>query len=160
MLLLLLIIIIIIIFKAFLLYNFPCLSFSLSFSFFLSFSAHPPLSTIALSKSSRRRQLWIDQHWCVHASESIEERRLWLLPHCFACLLRLSWVVSKIYRVGAVSDCTTAILWDVASRICLKQHATSLCSFLQAFSQSVLLESKWCNHTVVLTRLYLGISPV
>ena len=42
------------------------------------------------------------------------------------------------------------------SRICSENHATSLSSSLQAFSPSVLLESKRCNHRIVLTWLQLG----
>ena len=38
---------------------------------------------------------------------------------------------------------------EAASRISSKQHLTFMCRSHQAFSQSVSLESKWYNHTVV-----------
>ena len=36
--------------------------------------------------------------------------------------------------------------------ICSKEHVAFLCSSDLTFSQSVLLESRWCNDTVVLTQ--------
>ena len=58
------------------------------------------------------------------------------------------------------SRSTAAVLQVAASRICLKQHTTSLCDTNLAFSPSISLESKWCNHTVVLTLLELRRIPV
>ena len=52
---------------------------------------------------------------------------------------------------GGVSGCTA-----VASRICSKQYAVSLCSSHLAFPASVSLKSKWCSHTVLFTQLQLG----
>ena len=55
--------------------------------------------------------------------------------------------------------------WEVsghktgASRISSKQLTVSLCSSNLAFSPGISLESKWCNHMVVLTKLQLGIIP-
>ena len=64
------------------------------------------------------------------------------------------------------SGCTAALLQSAASRICSKQHVTSLCSSRSDFSSGVLLKSRWCNHAVVLTRLqngrlfkFLGVDP-
>ena len=47
-----------------------------------------------------------------------------------------------------------------ASWICSKQHTVFLYSFYLAFSLGILLKSKLCNHTVVLTSLQLGKIPV
>ena len=55
-----------------------------------------------------------------------------------------------------VSGCTTAVLWSAALRICSKQHTASFSSFYQAFSPSISLKFKWCDYTVVLTRLHCG----
>ena len=54
---------------------------------------------------------------------------------------------------------TAAVLSSTASRIWSKQQVTSLCSFHLAFLPSVLLESKWCNPTTVLTWLKLWRIP-
>ena len=43
--------------------------------------------------------------------------------------------------------------------ICSKQHAVSLCGSHLVFSKNFFLESKWCNHTVVLTWLQFGKIP-
>ena len=48
------------------------------------------------------------------------------------------------------------VWWGAFSGICLKRHVAFLCSSHLAFSRSVLQESRWCNHRVVLTRLRLG----
>ena len=40
------------------------------------------------------------------------------------------------------------------------QHATSLCGLHLAFSPGISLESKWCNHTVILTWLQLERIPI
>ena len=65
-----------------------------------------------------------------------------------ACLPRL-----KSFARWEVSINTNAVLWGVISRICSKQHASSLYSYYLAFSPSVLQESKWCNLIIVLTCL-------
>ena len=44
-------------------------------------------------------------------------------------------------------------LWSVASRLCSK-HIVSLCSSCIAFTTNALLNSRWCSHAFVLTRLY------
>ena len=43
------------------------------------------------------------------------------------------------------------VLLSVASDICSKQLAASLCGSYLAFFQNVFLKLKWCNHIVVLT---------
>ena len=50
-----------------------------------------------------------------------------------------------------VSDHIDAVLLGASFRICSKQQAASWCSSHLDFSRSILLESKWCNYTVVLT---------
>ena len=45
------------------------------------------------------------------------------------------------------------------SRICSKEHITFSRSSYLVFSQSVSLESWWCNHTAVVTWLQLGRNP-
>ena len=42
-----------------------------------------------------------------------------------------------------VSGHATAVLWDLDSKICSKQHAASLCSSHLAFSLSILLQSRY-----------------
>ena len=59
-----------------------------------------------------------------------------------------------------VNGHTVAVLWGVASSISSKQHVALLCSSNQAFSPSVLLESIWCIHIVILTQPLLGKNPV
>ena len=62
-----------------------------------------------------------------------------LLQQCPACLVRI---------VGA--------LWGVAARTYSILLATFLCNCRLASSPAVLLASKWCIHTAVLTRLLPG----
>ena len=50
---------------------------------------------------------------------------------------------------------TPAVLLGAASRICSEQVTAYLCNSHLAFSVSILLKSKWCNHTVILTQLQL-----
>ena len=66
-------------------------------------------------------------------------------------LVYLTWMVCKM----EVSDSIDAVFRGAASRIPLKQHIASLSSSHLAFPQ-VFLESKWCNHTVVLRQWQLG----
>ena len=87
----------------------------------------------------------------VHRKISLMSSSL-LLQQGLACL---EWFVR-----WEVSDRTTTVLYGTASRICSKQHAASLCSSYLVFSPSILLKSKWCNHTVVLTQLQFGRSQV
>ena len=46
----------------------------------------------------------------------------------------------------------SAVLWGAASRNGSKQYAESLCGSHLAFSSDVSLDSRWCNHIVVLTQ--------
>ena len=59
-----------------------------------------------------------------------------------------------------VSGRITDVLFGTASRICSKLSASFFCSFHLTFSPSISLNSKWCNHTILLTRLTLGRNPV
>ena len=56
-----------------------------------------------------------------------------------------------------VSGRIPIVLLAATSRICLKQYAPSLYSFF--FSPGVSLESKGCNHTIVLIQLNFGKIP-
>ena len=72
-----------------------------------------------------------------------------------ACLLHL--YLDVLWDGGwGVSGCTATFLWGAVSRICSKQHTTSLISSHQATSQDALLKSSWCSYTVVLTWLPLA----
>ena len=78
-----------------------------------------------------------------------------LHQQCSACPIHLEWFVR-----WEVNGCIAAVLWGVASWICSKQHIAFLCSPYLAFSPYVLLMSRWCIHTVVLTQPQLGRNPV
>ena len=75
--------------------------------------------------------------------------------HQYVLFVLLGWFVK-----WEVNGFTAAVLSGAASRICLKQCASSLCSFYLVFSSSALLESKQCNCTVVLTRQLFGRIPI
>ena len=75
------------------------------------------------------------------------------VPHVW--LILLGWFARR-----EVSGCTAAVLWSASSRICLKQLTASLCSSHLVFSPSLSSKSRWCDHTVVVTRLQLGRIPV
>ena len=49
--------------------------------------------------------------------------------------------------------CRAALFWGVASRICSRQHAASLCSSYLPFFFCVLLASMWCIHIAARTQL-------
>ena len=87
----------------------------------------------------------------VHRSTSLMSSSL-LLQQCPACLARLTWIVFVMGGRWPYSWC----LWGVAARTCLILLATFLCSCRLASSPAVLLVSKWCIHTAVLTRPLLG----
>ena len=65
------------------------------------------------------------------------------------------FVLLQLFIWWTVSYLTAALLLSAASGICRKQCASSLSSFFWAFSSNVLLDSKWCSHTQVLTWLLL-----
>ena len=83
------------------------------------------------------------------------EKCSYFSSECSVCIARVGWFVG-----WEASGRTAAVLQGSASNICWKPHATSLCMAHQAFSQSVSLESKWCRHTIVLTRLEPGRIPI
>ena len=53
-----------------------------------------------------------------------------------------------------VSGRTSAVLGDTTFRKYSKHLAAFLCRYHPAFSSNVSLESRWCNHTLVLIRLF------
>ena len=133
----------------------------------LSLSHHPSTSAIALGKSTRRHPVFVPCWWMkifasqwtlvclcvgVHKRTSLMSSSL-LLQQCHAYLARLEWFVR-----WEVSGCITVVLYDAASRTCSKEHESLLGSFLLAFSQSVSLKSKRCNHAVILTGVVLYLS--
>ena len=59
-----------------------------------------------------------------------------------------------------VSGRTAAVLLSAAARICSKQRVTFECISHLVFFSGIVLESEWCSHTVVLTRLQYGRIPV
>ena len=66
---------------------------------------------------------------------------LFLQP-CITCLVRVTWMVR---------GCAAAVLCDVASGICSKQHLAFFCCSYQVFFPCIPLASIWCIHTVVMT---------
>ena len=70
------------------------------------------------------------------------------MPSIFS---RLTWMICELAGKWLYSFCFG--VYD--SRICSKQYAASLCRFQLALSPGVSLKSRWCNLTVVLTRLQL-----
>ena len=114
-------------------------------------------STQWLHKADECEFLQVGQHWCVHVQDSIGECLFWFCPYFISMSCSSYW---DGFARWEVSGRTTAVLQGAASRICSKQHAATLCSSHLAFSPSVSLESEWCNHTVVLTRLQLGRIPI
>ena len=84
---------------------------------------------------------------CVHWKTSPMNSSV-LLQQCLASFC-LTWVVSEMKGKWPYSYCLKS-----AAR-CSKQHAVSLSRSHLPFSASDSLESKWCNHTVVLAQLLL-----
>ena len=68
-----------------------------------------------------------------------------------ACLAHFTWLIWEIRGKWLYSCCFEG----TASRICSKLHTALSCSFHLAFFPGILLQSKWCNHTVVLIWLQL-----
>ena len=85
--------------------------------------------------------LLVNQHWCAH-------KRTFLASPAVPSSFFSSFLV--------VSDRATAVLMDIASKICSKQQAPSLYSSHLIFSPSFSLLCKWWNHTVVPTQLQFG----
>ena len=90
----------------------------------------------------------ISQHWYSHVLES-----LWVHP-CISSSVLLGWFVR--WEAGGW---TAAVLWDVASRTCSKQHIAFLYRSHLPFSYCILLVSIWCIHTEVMTQQKLGRNP-
>ena len=132
----------------------------------LTLSRHFSLSFIASGRSSGLHP--VSLHCCymyvlagrpafarpyvgVHRSTSLMSSSL-LLQQGPACLVRLTWIVlwweAGCRIVGA--------LWGVAARTYSILLATFLCNSRLASSRAVLLASKWCIHTAVLTRPLSG----
>ena len=55
-----------------------------------------------------------------------------------------------------VSGRTSAVLWDVASSICLREHTVFLDSSNLVFSLCVSLLSMWYIHIILSTQIRLG----
>ena len=72
---------------------------------------------------------------------------------------QLYFIYIYIYIYVCVCVCVCVhVLLGAVSWICSKQHATSLCSSHLASSSGISLKSKWCSHTLVLTRLQFRIT--
>ena len=83
---------------------------------------------------------------------------LWVCPYIqwLADLGRLTWMVCEMGCKWALSRYLMGCFFQDSS----KHPAVLLWSFNRTFSLTVSLEFKWCNHTVVLTRLPLQWFPV
>ena len=121
---------------------------TLSLSLFISLDIHPcplflllgPPGCIQFQhRANVCKFLLVGQHWHVHVLVSIKEHGLWfrlyftplVVAHMFGFFVR--------WEVGAR---TAAVLGNIASRICSRQHAAFLLSSYLAFSPCV------CVHAV------------
>ena len=130
-----------------------CMTLSLSLS--LSLSRHLSLffGSQCLHKSDGCKILFLSQHWCVHLEKSIHKGCLWIRPYFTSCTQHVLLAFLGWFARWDVNGHSAAVLEGAVSWICSKQHAESMCNFHNAFSPGVLLKSKGCNHTIVLTWL-------
>ena len=87
----------------------------------------------------------------VHRSTSLMSSSL-LLQQCTACLVRLTWIDLWWEASGRI----VSALWGVATRTYSILLSTFLCNCRLASSPAILLASKCCIHTAVLTWLLPG----
>ena len=97
----------------------------------------------------------VGQKLCVHLWELIGKRCLWVRLDVTSSAHHVLFAPLGWFVIWEVSGHIASFL-GVVSRICSKQLAEFLCSSHLVFSSSVILESTWCNHTVVPIRLKLG----
>ena len=133
--------IIIIIIRLFWQHGFLGLFLSLSLSLSLSLAIRPYL--LKLLVSSLEVNLYLhraDECKWVYVQETIGERLLWVplnfTRHVQYVLLVLLWWFLR----WKVSSRTTSVLFSATSRICSKQHATSLLSSHLLLSQNLSIE--------------------
>ena len=74
---------------------------------------------------------------------------LWVFSCFFSSLIRWTRMVCEM---GG----NFAVLWDVASWFCSREHAVFSCNLFLC----VLLASNWCIYTIVLTQQQFGSNPV
>ena len=79
------------------------------------------------------------------------EHCLWFCPYFSSSAQYVFFVLLRWFEWLVISGHTAAVLWDTALRIYSKHYIISLYCFHLAFSPSILLGSKWCHHTLVLT---------
>ena len=71
-------------------------------------------------------------------------------------LQQVLFVLLWVFVRWEVNGLTAVVLWGVASRICLKQHAVFLCRHKLAFSLCTFLKFMCCSHTTILKQLQTG----
>ena len=130
------------------------ISLTLTRHFSLSFIAsgrssglHPVSSHSCCMYVLARRSAFARPYVGVHRSISLMSSFL-LLQQCPVCLVRLTWIIFVMVGRWPYS----CALWGVSSRTYSIVLATFLCNCRLASSPAVLLASKWCIHTAVLTR--------
>ena len=103
-------------------------------------------------RADESRFLLVGQHWCGLVKRSIWECCLWVHLYFQTCFVHLTWMVCEMRGKWSYSCCFVSCcfqeLFKRACSILVKSHLV--------FSQGILLKSKWCNHTVILTWLQLG----
>ena len=75
-------------------------------------------------------------------------------------LFLLCWACFVLFLRLKVSDHTIAVLWDTASKICSKQHTTSLYCSNIGFSLGTFSNYKVYHHTIVPPKLHPGRIPI
>ena len=107
--------------------------------------------------------MYISSWWMANTGmfmhESIRKHCLWVCPYISSSAQHVLFILHWWFVRWVISGSTAAFLWGATFRICWKQHTESLYSYHLAFSPSVSLKSKWCNHTVVLTQVQLRMIP-
>ena len=76
-----------------------------------------------------------------------------------AVLTCIKFDLHRWFARWEVDGLTAVVLPCVGCKIYSKQHTAFFCCSNLAFSLCISLESKWCNHTIALTRLLLERIP-
>ena len=79
-----------------------------------------------------------------------------LLQQRLEYFVSLTWMVCEMEGKWLYTCCFVGYCFQDF----LKQHSTFLSSFHLVFSPNILLETRWCNHTVVLVNLQLEKIPI
>ena len=129
-----------------------------------TFSHHPSLASIALSTSSWWHTELMNLSFCgqptlVCPCVRVHRRMSQLHPYFSNSSLHVLCFLLEWFMRWDVSGHISAVLLGADSRIYSKHPVASLCCSHLAFSSRVLLESLWCNYSVVLSQLQLRRIP-